>query len=308
MPTLLQYITETRRLLHDASGQYWSDAELTDYINDARLRVVGDTGCNRVLQTIYLSTGIEQYSVGSVTGFLVTAGGAGYTSPPLVTITGGGGTGAEAIATVSGGIVTDIILTNPGSGYTSAPTIALDEMAEYWVNGIGVVCQWTNARGIVVVWEGESIGTGAMALASVISTPTIDILNISVIWGNMRIMLNYMSFSEFNAKLRVWQSFTSRPSVFSLYGQQVAYLGPIPDQFYSSEWDTVVEPALLVYNADVDELRSPWTMPVAYYAAHKAKYKEQSYAEAKIFEDQYRQKVREAIGSTYTRRLPTAYQ
>ncbi|HEY3343706.1 MAG TPA: hypothetical protein VGJ97_02195 [Anaerolineaceae bacterium] len=40
-----------------------------------------------------------------------------------VAITGGGGTGATALATVSGGEVTDIVVTNPGSGYTSAPTL-----------------------------------------------------------------------------------------------------------------------------------------------------------------------------------------
>ncbi|MEQ1859283.1 MAG: autotransporter-associated beta strand repeat-containing protein [Chthoniobacteraceae bacterium] len=55
----------------------------------------------------------------------VTAGGAGYIDTPIVTITGGGGTGATAIANVSGGVVTGITITNPGVGYTSAPTVAL---------------------------------------------------------------------------------------------------------------------------------------------------------------------------------------
>lgn len=54
----------------------------------------------------------------------VTAGGTGYTSPPTVAITGGGGTGATATATVSGGSVTGVTITNPGSGYTTTPTVA----------------------------------------------------------------------------------------------------------------------------------------------------------------------------------------
>ena len=50
MATLTSYISEVRRLLHDANGVFWDDAELTDYINSARERVVRDTGCLRTLQ------------------------------------------------------------------------------------------------------------------------------------------------------------------------------------------------------------------------------------------------------------------
>jgi hypothetical protein len=51
MTTLQDYITTTRRLLHDANANFWSDQELTDDINQARNRLVRDTGCYRVLQT-----------------------------------------------------------------------------------------------------------------------------------------------------------------------------------------------------------------------------------------------------------------
>jgi hypothetical protein len=53
----------------------------------------------------------------------ITNSGTGYTSAPTVAITGGGGTGATATATVSGGQVTGLTITNPGDGYTSAPTV-----------------------------------------------------------------------------------------------------------------------------------------------------------------------------------------
>lgn len=60
----------------------------------------------------------------SATG-LVTSGG-GYLYPPIVTVTGGGGTGASAIATINAsGNLTGITITNPGINYTSAPTFAL---------------------------------------------------------------------------------------------------------------------------------------------------------------------------------------
>jgi len=51
----------------------------------------------------------------------VTSGGVGYTGAPMVTFTGGGGTGAEGYATVSGGQVTGIVITDPGTGYTTPP-------------------------------------------------------------------------------------------------------------------------------------------------------------------------------------------
>lgn len=53
----------------------------------------------------------------------VTAGGTGYTSEPTVTLTGGAGSGATAIASVSAGAVSSVTITNPGSGYTAAPTV-----------------------------------------------------------------------------------------------------------------------------------------------------------------------------------------
>lgn len=52
--------------------------------------------------------------------------GSGYTIPPQVKITGGGGNGATAIAILSGGSVEKIIVTNPGKNYSFAPTVAID--------------------------------------------------------------------------------------------------------------------------------------------------------------------------------------
>jgi fibronectin-binding autotransporter adhesin len=60
-----------------------------------------------------------------VTSIPVSAGGANYVMPPMVIITGGGGSGATASATVSGGAVTGITVTSPGINYSSAPTVTL---------------------------------------------------------------------------------------------------------------------------------------------------------------------------------------
>jgi phage tail sheath protein FI len=59
----------------------------------------------------------------------VTAPGSGYSTPPTVGFTGGGGTGATATAVLGTGAdagkVVAIQITNPGTGYTTAPTASL---------------------------------------------------------------------------------------------------------------------------------------------------------------------------------------
>ena len=64
-------------------------------------------------------------AVGALGSVAVINGGSGYTSVPTVGFTGGGGTGAAAVAAVANGQVVSITLTTPGSGYTSAPTVTL---------------------------------------------------------------------------------------------------------------------------------------------------------------------------------------
>jgi hypothetical protein len=61
-----------------------------------------------------------------VTSVTVTFGGSGYTNPPAVIISGGGGSGAGAYATISGGAVVSVTVTNAGSGYTSVPLVTID--------------------------------------------------------------------------------------------------------------------------------------------------------------------------------------
>ena len=205
--TLAQYITQCRRLLHDANGNFYTDQELTDYINDARNRLVRDTGCLRTIQTSATGTNQETYP------------------------------------------------------FSSLP------------------------QGL----------------------QTMDIININLYWGNSRLPLLYRPWTDFNAQLRYWQNYTGRPIAYSMYGPQTFYLGPVPDQVYTMELDTVIEPTALVNATDTDTIPDIWTQPVAYYASHTAKFKEQSYGESEIFKQQYIKNVQSLLVGTYTRRLPTAY-
>ena len=61
---------------------------------------------------------------GGVTAINVINGGTNYTSAPTVTISGAG-TGATATATVASGAVTGFVVNTAGSGYVAAPTIVI---------------------------------------------------------------------------------------------------------------------------------------------------------------------------------------
>lgn len=66
-------------------------------------------------------TSQTKVGVGSIA---VTNGGSAYATAPTVVFTGGGGTGAVAVATVLGGVITGIVVTAAGAGYTTVPAIS----------------------------------------------------------------------------------------------------------------------------------------------------------------------------------------
>jgi len=138
---------------------------------------------------------------------------------------------------------------------------------------------------------------------------TLDVLNVTLYWGNSRIPLRYLPWTNFNAQLRYWQNYVGRPICFSSYGQGQLYIAPVPDQSYSIEVDTVILPTALSLNSPstVDSIVDPYSTPVAFYAAYKAKYKEQSYGEAEIYKQEYAKHVQAVLNSTYTRRIPDPY-
>jgi hypothetical protein len=57
----------------------------------------------------------------------ITAGGTGYTLPPILTLSAppSGGVQATAVCTVSSGAINAVTVTNQGAGYTTAPTVTV---------------------------------------------------------------------------------------------------------------------------------------------------------------------------------------
>jgi hypothetical protein len=72
------------------------------------------------------AAGTAVRSNGFITGINLTESGAGYVNAPAVTITGGGGTGATAVANILDGAVTRFTVTSAGFGYTSTPEVIVE--------------------------------------------------------------------------------------------------------------------------------------------------------------------------------------
>ncbi len=120
------------------------------------------------------------YGVSAVT---LSSGGSGYFAPPMVSLTGGTGTGASAIAQVNStnGAVTNIVVMNPGSGYSASdvltvtftggggsgavantPAVAVNRSGGLTKAGSGVL----TLSGANTYTGGTSIGGGTLALGS----------------------------------------------------------------------------------------------------------------------------------------------
>jgi hypothetical protein len=119
---------------------------------------------------------------GFVIAVTLTDGGCGYTSAPTVTITGGGGNGAQAEAVVSNREVIAIEVLDAGSGYTNAPLVVIaspPNSNSYAANAIATVVDrfmvaatvsdcgygYTNTP-LVLIMGGGGSGAAATAVVS----------------------------------------------------------------------------------------------------------------------------------------------
>ena len=99
---------------------------------------------------------------GAIDGISVVSAGQCYASPPSITISGGGGSGATAYADVANGYVTSITVTNQGSNYSSDPAVS-----PFTVNGLALPdkpvlkpapCVPEECYGFKATWMGRPSG------------------------------------------------------------------------------------------------------------------------------------------------------
>ena len=129
-------------------------------------------------------------ATGVLTSIPVNSGGSGYVSVPTVSITGGGGNGATATATVVNGVVTAITVTNGGTGYTTAPTVTVQTSStqpnnQLVKNGAGTVILSTSQNSLtlpILVQEGTlivqapgNLGAGASGSSQVTVSTSVPV-------------------------------------------------------------------------------------------------------------------------------------
>lgn len=275
--TLQGYITEVRRLLHDANANFYTNSQLTDYINGARQRLVRDTGCLRTLQisqTPMTPVAGGNAPVAWAAGLTVSAGDYVFSNIFLYQVTVGGVLGSTPPP-------------YPMSGQNFPPSTPFTD----------------GTATLQYVGRCEVINYAAMPNG----LQTLDVLNINLYWGNSRYPLRYLPWTQFTAQLRYWQNYIGQPIAFSDYGQGQIYIAPVPDQVYAIELDTVILPTDLVNLTDTDQIADPYTTLVKFYAAYLAKYYEQSFGEAEIYQQQYTKQTQSVLASIYTRRIPDPY-
>ena len=282
MATLNDYLSQVENLLHDVNNVFWTQNQLTTYINEARERTVRDTGCLRTLQT---TTAPLAYNTSTSTGV----------SPTLWQ----GNTAVTAGQYVFSNIYT-YVYTQSGTSGSSAPAYPTG------TNPFPPTTPFADGTAMLqYVGPAEIINFNSLPQ----QLNVYDIVNINLYWGNSRIPLRYLPWSNFTAQLRYWQNYVGRPVCFSVYGQQQIYIAPIPDQQYYIEVDTNILPNLLSLSSPntVDTIIDPYSTAVQYYAAYKAKFYEQSYGESEIFKQQYDKHILNVLNSVFTRRIPDPY-
>lgn len=135
---------------------------------------------------------------------------------------------------------------------------------------------------------------------------TVDILGVSMYWGNERVKLKYWPYNKFDAYLRIWTTYQALPAAFSRYTGNV-YIGPVPNQVYAMDWDTALVPNEMFDDTTPEQLPIPFQNPVPFYAAYLLKQYEQSFGEAQNFEGQYLRQRSNSMATWQRRTFENSY-
>jgi len=245
------YITQVRYLLHDANANFYTDSQLTDYINAARERIVRDTGALRevivtqvpcqVVNTINSAT--PAYPTQWVANTVVSANTFVFSNIFIYQYITGGTSSSTA----------------PAYPQSSANNYSNYPPSTAFADGTATLQYVGNCENIYYGALTNLMGSSPLAPSS--GNSVLDIVNINLYWGNTRVPLDYLAWTDFNTRLRFWQNYIGRPLAFSVYGQGQIYIGPVPDQIYQLEIDCVVLPNPLVLSAPTvaDVINDPYS-------------------------------------------------
>lgn len=303
---LSDYTTQVQFLVHDQSNQDFTQAELTNAINNARLSVALDFHCVRKLfisppsnapfsslySPVSVIQNVEAYPLlgpnglnSQIVGAAITAGGTGYSAATTVTFAAGptNSVRATGVPVVTSGVVTGVNMTAWGQGYTpgTLPSVTIAD-------------------------TGGGVGATATAVAF---NNVFNVISISYIWGNQRYTLKFRGFTLFQAYMRSLLTFNQRGAIWTIHEQTgTVLIQPPPDQPYVTEWDVLATPQALVNPTDADtDVIPPWSDAVQYYAAMLCLNKLQNFEQANHYAQLYAARVPKIIIGAGGTRIPNVY-
>ncbi|MEI6751657.1 MAG: hypothetical protein WCK78_00680 [Paludibacter sp.] len=113
------------------------------YINSGNVNIYGNTigattGTGSIKITTPVPVATTTVNGGVITAVNVIGGGSGYTTPPVVTFSSIGGSGAVATANLTAGVVTSINVSTGGTGYVTPVSVVFDGQNNYYSTSHGI--------------------------------------------------------------------------------------------------------------------------------------------------------------------------
>ena len=129
-----------------------------------RNTLIADVTASKTVSSINdRAAGYQTTMLYALTGVKVVNGGSDYTSVPTVVVSGGGGTGATATATIVAGKVSAITVTSVGSGYTTTPTITVSGGEGSGAIATPVVAIWSDLPPAAQTGVSADVASGNIA-------------------------------------------------------------------------------------------------------------------------------------------------
>lgn len=256
---LNKYLSRTSLLLYDPTYQFYPQANLINFINEARGQVAAQGQCIKVLPP----------GTNGIASIAVNTGG-NYASTPTVVINGIG-TGATATATMSGTAIASITVNTAGSGYDNTTTISFSGGTPTTQATATPTINCLNTVANQEIYTFASANSFAQLVSGVGSI--LFVQSIAVSWGSLKPTLTQWNWDDLQAKVRAYPVISGQPAMFAQFGQGEGgsvYIQPVPTQAAAMEWNCVCTPIDLVDDTTVEAIPYPWTDAVPYFAAYLA--------------------------------------
>lgn len=135
-----------------------------------------------------------------------------------------------------------------------------------------------------------------------------DVLGISITVNQQRLKLIQKPYTWLDAWMRSWVNYQQWPQFWARVSPIQIVIAPIPNIAYTCDWDISSIPQPLVTDNDVEQIPAQFTESVQYYAAYKAKLKQQSQGEADMFFRNYLRTLGMDARAYMQRIIPNPYQ